>query len=507
VSVGTALFSLHDLDRVEEFAGALRAIGWELIGTRETCEALLRAEIPVTHIDDLTGNRVDYGFPATLHPWVEAALTTDAEPRIDLVYVIPYPASRGNDVGGTTLLALAAKGRRIPVFNPRDMELVISELQRDGKIPEPLHLELLDKANAFVARHYLALLGPGGRYDWIVGEETAELLNGENPYQVPSALFSSGLHDGLSLANFKRLSGEKPCFTNMADVDCVLHTLCLAAAAFRLRYGKVPYMAVAAKHGNACGMAISWDDPAEVIVNALFGNPTAIWGGEFAANFTIDGDLARVLFSSGKRKKLLGSASWMLDVVLAPDFTPEAVEILGKRRARKLLANESLFSPSLPSAPWVYRFVRGGFLRQPPNNYVLDLNEAEFAGDRPDEDLLSSLIIAWAVAWSSSHGGNEIALAGEGGLIGAGGGPSTVEAVRVALHRARSCGHSTAGAVFAANAFFPFVDAPELLIQAGVRFGLVPKGGKWEESVRSLFAREGVGMAFLPPQYRGFSRH
>jgi AICAR transformylase/IMP cyclohydrolase PurH len=91
--------------------------------------------------------------------------------------------------------------------------------------------------------------------------------------------------------------------------------------------------------------------------------------------------------------------------------------------------------------------------------------------------------------------------------LGAGGGPSTGEAIEVAITRARSCGHDLTGGAFAANAFFPFTDAPEILTAASLRVGLVPAGGSAEPTVRAFFAKRGVGMYYLPEQYRGFCPH
>jgi phosphoribosylaminoimidazolecarboxamide formyltransferase/IMP cyclohydrolase len=243
------------------------------------------------------------------------------------------------------------------------------------------------------------------------------------------------------------------------------------------------------------------------VEQTLFGNPRAIWGGEFVANFPVDDAVAGQLLKSARRERMLGSSPWMLDIVLAPGFSSKAVETLGKRAERKLMANEALAAPALRPARWMYRPVRGGFLRQPPNHYVLDLAQAELAGEPAGETAVDSLIIAWAVAWNSNHGGNETALACDRHLAAAGGGPSTADAVEVAIMRARSGGHELSGSAFAANAFFPFTDGPELLVKAGVKAGVVPAGGKQEPMVRRFFADHRVSVYYLPPEYRGFSRH
>lgn len=502
-----ALFSLYLFDKVNEFARDLINLGWEIIATSETSRILIQNELPVIDIVDFTGVKENFGFPPTLHPKIEACLTMPQEERIDLVYVIPYPLFIGNDVGGRTLLALAAKGNRVPVMSVSDMELVVGELRSNGRISQELRQSLIDKTNVSIASHYDDLIKERKDYDLIVGDFQYELLNGENPYQVPAQLFSVKENNPLSIYRFKQLSGGLPCFTNMADADSILHTISLAAEAFNLRYKKSPYICIAAKHGNACGMAVSWDDPEEAVNKALFGNPRSIWGGELIVNFNIDAHLAHALLKSRQREVLLGDPNWMLDMILAPGFSPEAVDILGKRKGRKIFANDALLSISLTPSRHSYRFVRGGFLRQPPNNYILDFTNVEMVGDVLNESMVDSLIIAWAVAWSSNHGGNEISIVKASQLVGAGGGPSTIEAATTAVARAKSCHHHTGGSVFAADAFFPFPDAPRLLAKSGVKAGLVPAGGKGFDQIKTFFREKGLTVLYLSEQYRGFCRH
>lgn len=503
-----ALFSLYDTNRVEEFAEALIKSGWEIIASRETVEILSKKKLPVTDIADFTDVREDYGFPPTLHPKVEWYLTSNNEKeRIDLVYVINYPLPVGNDIGGRTLLALAAKGNRIPVMSIEDMAIVVAELNNNQHISQDLHLRLLDKANALISRHYFDLIKEKQIYDAIFGDFKYNLMNGENPYQIPAELFSNEDSDALSLANFKQLSGEVPCFTNLADSDCIIQTMCLCSEAFKLRYKKIPYICIAAKHGNPCGMAIDWNKPEVAVHKALFANARAIWGGEVITNFEIDGVVANLLFKSNGREKLIGDSSWMLDVILAPHFTNESIETLGKRKQRKLFENPALFSPFLPQSRWIYRFARGAFLRQPPPNYVLDLATAELVGQSLPDKVIDSVIIAWSVAFSSNHGGNEVALTKDASFVSCGGGPSTVEAVQLTITKANNLGHTLKDAVFAADAFFPFTDAPELLIKSGIRAGVVPSGGKAVDKIRYLFKASGINVFYLPEQYRGFCRH
>jgi phosphoribosylaminoimidazolecarboxamide formyltransferase/IMP cyclohydrolase len=504
----TALFSLNDTSYAELFAEQLIQLGWDIVASSETVDLLRKKDLPVLDIADFTATKENYGFPPTLHAKVEYALTTQSHPRIDIVYVIPYPLSEGNDIGGRTLLALAVKGGRIAVMNTGDMKRVVTDLSETGEVSHDLRLELADKACFEIANHYFSLINDRKQYDFLSMQFSYNLLSGENPYQVPASAFvSENNEDPSSLFNFKQVSGDEPCFTNMADVDCILQTLCLAAEAFLINTGSVPYLCVAAKHGNACGMGVSRISSVDAAEKALGGNPVAIWGGEVITNFPIDEQLSAVLFKSTQRERLLGDSSWMLDVVIAPSFTPEAISVLGRRSGRKLMENNALISPSLIKSKFSYRPVRGGFMRQPPASYILNLKECKIAGHGFSENEVASLIIAWSVAFSSSIGGNEVAFAKDGALLSAGGGPSTVEAVKVAVMRAIDCGHDTKDSAFAADAFFPFTDAPSVLCAAGISVGCVPAGGRHMNDVRDYFRERGATIAYIPEEFRGFCRH
>jgi len=504
----TALFSLHDTAYAEIFAAELIKLGWNIIASRETVNLLQNHNLPVQDIADFTGVKENYGFPPTLHARVEYALTAEGSPHIDMVYIIPYPLSEGNDVGGRTILALAVKGGRTAVMSIEDMKRVVEELSGTGMVSQKLRMELADKACYQIARHYFSLIQDTGRYDCLSGHFACHLRSGENPYQTPALAFSSGkTDDPLSLTDFKQVSGDKPCFTNMADADCLLNTLCLATEAFLKNTGSAPYLCVAAKHGNACGMGASRISALDAVEKALWGNPIAIWGGEVITNFPIDDSLAFALFKSETREKRLGNGSWMLDVIMAPSFTPEAVSILGKRKERKLIENKALISPFSITSGFLYRQVRGGFLRQPPASYILNLSECKIIGPGFQENAVMSLILAWSVAFSSSLGGNEVALAKDGALLSAGGGPSTVAAAKAAVARAIDCGHDTHGSAFAADAFFPFTDAPSVLCDAGISLGCVPGGGKNFSSIKDYFLAKSATIAYLPEAFRGFCRH
>ena len=270
---------------------------------------------------------------------------------------------------------------------------------------------------------------------------------------------------------------------------------------------QVPYISIAGKHGNPCGLSIDWTSPEKTIKNALWGNPTAIWGGEFVSNFVINETCAYLLFESEKRQKYFGHDKWMLDIIVAAEFDKKSIEILGRKKRRKLFVNKNLFHAELADLTSSLKSVKGGFLIQPPNDYVLEINKLDWITKFQNVTDISSYLIAWATSYTSFHGGNEVAIANNNCLIGVGGGPSTVDAAKIATMRSKWSNHIFDGSVFAADAFFPFTDAPEVLINAGCIGCIVPSGGKNHNIIKDFFIANNVEVGFIPEKYRGFCRH
>tara|TARA_Y100000294_G_scaffold17501_1_gene15332 strand:+ start:251 stop:1792 length:1542 start_codon:yes stop_codon:yes gene_type:complete len=504
-----ALFSLNDTSRAIEFGKKLQKLGWNIISTKETLPILLKEKINCISINEFTGIEDDYDFPPTLHPKIEKALTENSVDQIDLVYDIPYGKEIGNDVGGFTLLALAAKGNRIPVMNHEDMKKVINELKKGLKyFSNKLLQELHDKANYEIANHYFDLRTSISKKtsELIMGQYKKKLLNGENPYQQPCILFKTN-NDSLGLTSFQFHSKVSPCFTNMADLDSILETLTILNKTYLVNYGKVPFISIASKHGNPCGIAVNWKTKHKTIIKALHGNPLAIWGGEFICNFKIDEKAAKILIKSSHRKKLLGNSDWLLDFVVAPSLNNKALKLLKKRKNRKILSHPSLVNLPLRSSYWSYRYVRGGLLKQPHPHYILNKKNVNLNIKHLDSHIFDDMLIAWTAASTSFHGGNEVAIAKNGSLLTCSGGPSTVQAVSTAIQRINEMGHDTKNSIFAADAFFSFTDAPELLVKIGCTAGVVPLGSKQDKIIKKKFSKHKVKMLYLGKHIRGFCRH
>lgn len=485
--------------------------GWRIIATSETSSILESNNIEVMDIKQFVNFKEEYGFPPTLHPKMEAALSKDDFPeRIDMVFVINYPLRKGIDVGGHTLLALAVKGNRIPVTNYNDLEKVIREIEKNKSVSDSLKKELQQKVLIKIIQHNNGILSIKNSQVSFFGLKKEELLLcGENPYQTP-AYFCSDLqvnNSGYALGDFKRISGETPCYTNLADADNLLHCMYIISKAFFKYYKKVPYICIAAKHGNPCGLAIDWSVSENTIEKALWGNPIAIWGGELICNFPIKESVAHLLYESDKRERFTGNKKWMLDIVMFPAIDVKAQEILGKRRRTKLYSNDKLLQAHLAPDFNLVKSVKGGFLVQPANNYIIDFNKIKWIGGLFPKELADSYIISYAAAFTSFHGGNEVALVKDNQLLSVGGGPSTVEAAKIAVWRAGNNGHKPQDSVFAADAFFPFPDAPQVLVDAGCIAGVVPGGGINHNKVTEVFKNNELKVGFIPEEYSGFCRH
>ena len=383
-----------------------------------------------------------------------------------------------------------------------------------------------------------------------------QLAYAENRDQNPAALFATdGDDDPLAIHRFEVESGD-PSYIAMADGNSMVDILCLLAEAFRhWNMRRIPLIAICGKHGNPCGAAIDWHDPKVALLKALQGDTVAVMGGELVTNFPIDDELGQLVLAPPEDLNI-GRKNWGLDLIIAHSFSQNAVALLGKREKRRLLSNPELFFlPSL-KVGWVFRPVRGGFLRQKAPQFVLTPAQIIHWTGQPLSDRdFENLLIAWAVCWRASS--NTVTLAKDQMLIANGcGQQDRIACVRLCLERANRAGHDTKGSVFASDAFFPYAEnskmpnwrlsvikdliesagvqvnnndrrdvlrllsmaagfiaeldnreGPELLIDAGCLGGVVPADGKNLEEVKALFEKAGLSVAFVAAEHRGFAKH
>ena len=387
-------------------------------------------------------------------------------------------------------------------------------------------------------------------------QEPHELAYGENRCQSPAYIFSTQSGDPLALSEFEWVSGT-PSYISMADGFQIMDILRLLAESLRRWKDDMPYIVIAGKHGNPCGAAIDFESPLTAINKALMGDTVAVMGGEIITNFSIDEKLAQVLFQPSDDINI-GRKNWGLDLILAPSFSGEAVDLLGRREKRRLLSNPALETIPFSTERWVYRQIGSDWLCQKAPTFVLEENILlPWDGRSMSDANFQNALIAFACCWRASS--NTVSLARNNMLIGLGcGQQDRIACVRLALDRANRAGHNAHGSFFASDAFFPYAtsvpvwqgndytnllleitetrdalessgdyiatiqrladlaarisradkrEGPELLIAAGCAGGVVPADGNKLEEVKSLFRSNGLSMAFLPPEFRGFAKH
>ncbi|RJQ36380.1 hypothetical protein C4552_03775 [Candidatus Parcubacteria bacterium] len=533
-----ALLSVYKKDEpFLDFARALHERGWELVSSGGTAKFLAKAGFPVTDVAGITGEpaMLDHRV-VTLHPKIHGGLITGPEqeiereergiPRFDLLCVGLYPLEEAialpdateesvlalTDIGGPAMLRSAAKGRRLIVSSPKDYGIALAAIESPDLDSFMLRRRMAGITEGRVARYSLdsARFLSRGAINGFIGERVQECAYGENPWQSPAAHYAGGWEDPLALHNFKQLAGNAPSYNNLVDADAVLQTTTHIAAVWDVNRGYVPYIAVADKHTNPCGAAVSsYRDTA--VRNMIDGDPIAIFGGFMGFNFPVDDDIAELLLTHGmppgQRRVISG--------IMAPAFTDSAVERLERKKGEcRFLANqalENLSRYSLDTAPRM-RSIRGGWVTQPNYTYVLNLRDPDLkyhdAADHgmpplQDED---DMMLAWAVGSTSFS--NTISIVRNRMLIGNGvGQKDRWFGAHIAVLLAQRAGHSIAGAAAYSDSFFPFPDGAEVLRDAGVHTLLASTGSIRDKSVLNAFCQDGRRMITAPDRkIRGF-RH
>lgn len=380
------------------------------------------------------------------------------------------------------------------------------------------------------------------------------LAYGENRCQNPAIIYDGGSNNPLAISKFIELSG-KASYISLADVSQLVSILTLIAESFRRWKGIVPFITIAGKHGNPCGLGIDWHDPDMALRKALYGDPIAVMGGEVVTNFGIRSELADRLFYAYKDE--IGRDRWGLDVIAAPFFTPNADELLSKRESRRLLINEALEQAPFPEEEWTYRELYGGdWLKQRLSPFVLTPEEVIYwTGENLSDNFFSNLIISQACGWRASS--NTVVLAKDLSIIGVGCGQQDRRACgRLCLDRANWAGHNVDGSFFASDGFLPYAtsqeispkeakklmdaakklhgrlmgrnrrekiiildelsklvsrldrrECTELFADSGCIGGVVPYDGNHKDEVAQFFEERKMSVAFVAPENRGFSKH
>jgi phosphoribosylaminoimidazolecarboxamide formyltransferase/IMP cyclohydrolase len=513
-----ALVSVSDKTGLEALGRGLVELGAELYSTGGTQRALEAAGVPVQAVSELTGfPEILEGRVKTLHPAIHggilarrdvasdlAELDQHGLSPLDLVAVNLYPfektvAQPGTglaqaleqiDIGGPTLLRAAAKNYPavLPVCDPADYGMVLEVLRQPSGPDEAFRRRLAAKAFRHVAVYdaFIAAYLDAGDIAWpdelpLGLRKVQELRYGENPQQ--RAAFYTIVQPRLEppgLTGAGQLQGKPLSYNNILDAD----------AAWQVVAGFGPVTVAIIKHTNPCGLAQA-DDPVAAYELALAGDPLAAFGGIVAANAAVQAALARRLVER------------FYEIVLAPAFSPEALEILATRPNLRVLALSSA-----PGRGLTWRSVGGGMLVQEADR----VDEAEVLQGRvvtrraPSDQEWAALTFAWRAARQVKS--NAIVLArspageGPGGLalVGMGAGqPSRVAAVEIAVRRA---GARAAGSVLASDAFFPKADGVVAAAQAGVQAIVQPGGSIGDEEV--IAAADAAGLAMVLTGKRHF---
>jgi phosphoribosylaminoimidazolecarboxamide formyltransferase / IMP cyclohydrolase len=527
-----ALLSVYDKTGLKEFAEDLHKLGWDLIASGGTAKVIQDAGLPVTDVAELVGGgaildhrvvtlsrEIHAGLLARDIPEDRKELEDLGIPFIDLVCVDLYPLQdeianpdstpdsviQKTDIGGPTMLRSAAKAGRVVVADPADRQKVIDWLKADRPEAETFKRELAAKAEAIIADYCLcsARYHSHGDFDGIVGHLVLTCKYGENAPQTPAGLFSTNSKDPLSLDKFEVVAGTAPSYNNLCEVDRHLQTITHIAAGFEKNFGKVPLIAIGTKHGNPCGAAVG-EDAAEVLKKMVTGDARAIFGGLVMTNFDIDEKLAETLLTHG-----MEGGRRLLDGIIAPSFTKEAIDMLGRKGDKcRFMVNPALSKLGIDSLDKNdrLRFVRGGFLRQPNYMTVIELKAAEKTGELAKEQE-HDMILGWAIGSTSNS--NTVTLVKAGQLIGNGvGQQDRVSCCQLAIKRAVDAGHEVKGAVAYSDSFFPFPDGPEVLADAGIAAIWSTTGSLKDKDTQDLCKERGVVLYQLPDsEARGFFGH
>ena len=409
------------------------------------------------------------------------------------------------DVGGPTMAHSTAKGAadgRIVICDLADCQWILDALEKnqDHDLDQPTKNGLAAKADFVVSKYCMAVANyrSNGKYIGIFGTMALACKYGENAWQKSAELFSSEMDDPLAIDKFKPVAGDHPSYNNLCDLDRSLQTITHAAAAFEKNRGKVPKIAIAVKHGNACGAAFGYTG-CNAVELAMSGDPVAIFGGSVMTNFPIGIEEAEKL------------AVQKLDAVIAPGISTEAIQKLERKHGKcRFIVNPALESIGLNSLDTAkrFRYVRGGLLMQENYTYVLDMNDPELVKKGiASLQQENSLLLAWAIGATSNS--NTISLVRENYLIGNGvGQQDRVGAAQLAVTRTLRPGHVVEGSVAYSDSFFPYSDGPQRLVDTGVKVILTSSGSIRDPETIALCLEHNVILYMIPDgKGRGFYGH
>lgn len=497
-----ALISVSNKQGIEDFARGLVQLGYEIVSTGGTARTLLEAGIETLKVSEITGfPEILEGRVKTLHPKIHAGILAKAEDAhlkqlaelgiqtIDLVVVNLYPfretiakqgvtideAIENIDIGGPSMVRAAAKNyqRVAVVVNPERYEEILSQLKEQGEISQQFRQLLALEAFSHTAAYDMAISGylSGIVYPgdfpvnfFLAGQKVQELRYGENPHQKAAFYRFEGQLEG-TLAGARQLQGKELSYNNLVDVQ----------AAWSVVKEFAEPAATIIKHTNPCGTALG-QDIFQAYTRAYGADSLSAFGGIIGLNRTMDEKTAQEI------------AKTFMEAVIAPSYSPEALEVLSSKKNLRIL--EMGHNPPQKKEYWIEP-VSGGFLIQDMDEARLNLDDLKVVSNRePDEETLRELLFAWKVVKHVKS--NAIVITKDKVTLGVGAGQmNRVGAAKIALEQA---GDRARGAVLASDAFFPFADTVELAAQKGIKAVIQPGGSIRDEDTIAKANEYGIVM-------------
>lgn len=497
-----ALISVFDKEGIVDFVKELVALNWEIISTGGTSKALKEAGINVIEVDEVTNfpEMLD-GRVKTLNPYIHGGLLyrRDNESHvekvkemniqaIDMVVNNLYPFEEtikiegvtheeiieNIDIGGPSMIRAAAKNYQdvIVIVDPKDYSNVLNELKENQDVSLNTKQYLAGKVFNYTA-YYDALIS--NYFNTINKVQFPELLTlpykhqqelryGENPHQNAAFYRETGKLSG-TLAGAIQLHGKELSFNNINDSNGALKIL---------KEFTEPTV-VAVKHTNPCGIG-SGKDIVEAYKRAYECDPESIFGGVLAINREVELEVANMIHSI------------FIEIVMAPSYTEEALEILKKKKNIRVLQIENIMENDYPE--WDLKKVLGGILVQDRNNQLIAEGMEVVTDKIPTEDEMEDLMFAWKAAKNISSNG--VVIAKDNATVGIGlGEVNRFWAVEEAIQRA---GERIHGSVLASDGFFPFSDSIEALGKAGVIAIIQPGGSIKDKEVIEAANKNNISM-------------
>ena len=509
-----ALVSVTDKTGVAEFVKELTAFGVEIISTGGTAKTLKDSGIKVVDISEYTGfpEMMD-GRLKTLHPLVHGgmlairdnaahveAMAKHGIKPIDMLVVNLYRfeetiakgaslehAIENIDIGGPAMVRAASKNYKYVsvVIDPSDYARIIQEMkQTGGSVSEKTNFELARNAFSLTARYDAAISNylqgidvEEGQFPltYTVQYRRSQIMRyGENPHQK-AAFYSEWNIDQPSVSSAEQLWGKELSYNNIMDADAALDLI--------MEFGDPA--CVILKHSNPCGAALSPHSLAEAYRKAFAVDTVSAFGGIVGLNRTVDAETARAI------------GDVFTEVVIAPDYSPEALAILKEKKNIRILKTPGITQGATAKKQMMsLRRVTGGILLQERDLGAVDIENAQVVTNRkPTPDEMEALKFAWRIVKYVKS--NAVIYATKDQLIGVGAGQmSRVDSSRLAIIKAANAGLSTRGTVVASDAFFPFRDGIDEAAKAGATAVVQPGGSVRDQEVIDAANEHGMAMIF-----------